>query len=729
MSDHDYTRMTHAERRNFESESLFPELVVDRRSFLQLTGAGIFVLVSLRDITARGAEQQEGRGRGYPTDVNAYIKVGNDGRVTVFSGKIEMGQGVETSMAQMIAEDLGVSLDAIDMVMGDTDTCPYDMGTWGSMTTRMFGPALRAAAANARAILVDLAAERLSIPKADLRVESGAVFVAADPTRRVTFAQLVGGRRIERTLGEAAVLKAVGEFSIMGTSPARLDAVDKVTGQAKYAGDIRLPGMLYAKTLRPPAHDSVLMRVDTSKAAAVAGTTVVNQNGVVAVLHADPETAERARALAVAEYDTPASDLTHENIFEHLLAGNPQGRTADERGSLDAGRRATKTTVEETYLDGYKAHAPMEPHTALASFEDGKMTIWGSTQSPFGDRDRVAMALSLPPEQVRVITPYVGGGFGGKGSNLAAIEAARLARITGKPVMVAWTRTEEFFYDTFRPAAVVKITSGLDASGRIVLWDYHSYYAGSRGADQLYDVANNRLTFYGGQWGSGAQPFTTGAWRAPGANTNVFAKESQIDIMAARAGVDPVEFRLRHTTDPRLRGVIEAVAKAFDWKPAKSPSGRGLGVAVGTDAGAYVAHIAEVEVDKTTGAVRVTRVVCAQDMGVVVNPMGATLQMEGCITMGLGYALAEDIRFKGKAVLDRNFDTYEIPRLSWMPAIETVLVKNDAVSPQGGGEPAIVCMGAVIANAIFDAVGARLHQLPMTPARVLAAIGRVRTEG
>ena len=729
MSDNKYLEMTDAERQNFESEALFPRLVVDRRNFLQLTGAGIFVLVSLRDITARGAGLQEGRVRGYPTDVNAYIKVGTDGRVTVFSGKIEMGQGVETSMAQMIAEDLGVSLDAIDMIMGDTDACPYDQGTWGSMTTRFFGPALRAAAANAKAILVELAAERLSAPKADLSVENSAVLVTSDPTRRVTYAQLVGGRRIERTLNEAAVQKAVADFKVMGTSPRRLDATEKVTGTAIFAGDVRLPGMLYAKILRPPAHDSTLTRVATTRAAAVAGTTIVNQDGVVAVLHADPEAAERALPLVDAEYDTPASTITGENIFEHLLAGDLQGRAADERGSLEAGRSAAKTTVETTYLDGYKAHAPMEPHTALARFEDGKMTIWGSTQSPFGDRDRVAMALGLPPEQVRVITPYVGGGFGGKGSNLAAIEAARLARITGKPVMVAWTRAEEFFYDTFRPAAIVKITSGLDASGRLCLWDYHGYYAGTRGADQLYDVPNSRLTFYGGQWGSSGQQFTTGPWRAPGANTNIFAKESQIDIMAARAGVDPIEFRLRHVSDPRLRGVIEAVAKAAGWTPARSPSGRGFGVAVGTDAGAYIAHIAEVEVDKSTGTVKVKRVVCAQDMGVVVNPMGATMQMEGCITMGLGYALAEDIRFKGKAVLDRNFDTYEIPRLSWMPAIETVLVKNDAVTPQGGGEPAIVCMGAVIANAIFDAVGARLRRLPMTPARVLETMRQAKPEG
>ena len=721
MHDDD-TRPTADELRNLESETLDPQLVLDRRKFLGLTGGGIIVFVALGHLSK--ADAQEGRGRAYPTDFNAYLRIGEDGRVTVFSGKIEMGQGVMTSLAQMAAEELGVPLDAIDMVMGDTDTCPWDMGTWGSQSTRNFGPALRAAAAEARAVLVALAAERLTAPGAELQVEAGTVFVARDRSRRATFAELAGGRRIERTLGEAAVLKAVREFSVMGTSPVRLDGVEKVTGRAQFAGDIRLPGMLHARILRPPAHDSVLTRVDTSKAAAVAGTTVVNQDGLVAVLHAGPEAAERALALVQAGFDTPASTLDTETIFDHLLRQEAEGRVADERGSLDAGRAASTTTFAETYLDGYVAHAPMEPHTALAAVENGKLTVWASTQSPFGDRDRIARALGLAPENVRVITPFVGGGFGGKASNPQAIEAARLATITGKPVQVAWTRAEEFFFDSFRPAAIVKVASGVDATGRIQFWDYHSYYAGSRGGEQMYDVANNRLTFYGGQWGSAAQPFTTGAWRAPGANTNVFAKESQIDIMAARAGIDPLEFRLRHATDPRLRRVLETAAKGFGWTPAKAPSGRGHGIACGFDAGAYVAHVAAVEVDRASGHVRVRRVVCAQDMGVVVNPTGARMQMEGCITMGLGYALSEDVRFKGRAVLDRNFDTYEIPRFSWLPEIETILVENDALTSQGGGEPAIVCMGAVVANAIFDAVGARLFQLPMTPSRVQAALRR-----
>jgi nicotinate dehydrogenase subunit B len=285
----------------------------------------------------------------------------------------------------------------------------------------------------------------------------------------------------------------------------------------------------------------------------------------------------------------------------------------------------------------------------------------------------------------------VGGGFGGKSAGLQTLEAARLAKITGKPVQVCYTRAEEFFYDSFRPAAVVKIKSGIDNGGKICLWDYNVFYAGSRAAEQFYDVPNNVIRAYG-QWGQGGRvhPFATGPWRAPGANMNVFARESQIDIMAAKAKVDPLEFRLNNTSDKRMRSVLEAVAAKFGWKKAASPSGRGVGVACGIDSGTYVSQMAEVEVDKATGKVKVKRIVCAQEMGIVINPEGATMQMEGSIMMGLGYALSEDVRFKGGEVLDKNFDTYELPHFSWLPKIETLLVKNDELTPQGGGEPAIV---------------------------------------
>jgi nicotinate dehydrogenase subunit B len=445
----------------------------------------------------------------------------------------------------------------------------------------------------------------------------------------------------------------------------------------------------------------------------------------VAVLHADPEAAETALGKLRAEWTPAPPGADHDSIFDDLVGRAPKPEVRGVKGDVEAARAAATRRFESTFRKGYVAHAPMEPHAATAVFENGKLTVWDSTQTPFPSRDRLVQTLSLDPKDVRVLTPYLGGGFGGKSSGgRQSVEAARLAKLTGRPVQVAFTRAEEFFYDAFDPASVVRIASALDGDGKISLWDYDVYFAGDRGAEIFYDVPNARTRVFGSWRGAGmdAHRFAVGPWRAPGANMNVFARESHVDVMAAAAGLDPVEFRLRNMGDERMRRVLQEAARAFGWKPAPAPSRRGVGVACGIDAGSYAVLAAQVSVDRTSGRVRVERVVCAQDMGVVVNPEGATLQVEGCITMGLGYVLTEEVRFRGGELLDENFDTYSVPRISWLPRIETVLVKNDAVPPQGGGEPAIVPMGAAIANAVFDATGVRLYRLPLTPERVKAAL-------
>jgi nicotinate dehydrogenase subunit B len=701
---------------------------ISRRSFLKLAGGGIVVLVAL---DADWLAAQEHRSP-YPTDFNAYLLVGANGRVTVFSGKIEMGQGVMTSLAQMAAEELSVDVAAIDMVLGDTDRCPTDMGTFGSLTTRMFGPALRAAAADARSVLLALAAERFGVPKERLIASHGVVTVAGESARRVTYGELSQGRQIVRTVGAAAVLRAAKDFEVMGRSLQRIDARDKVTGVAKFAADVRLPGMLYAQILRPPAHGAKLARLDTAAAASLPGVTVVRRDDLVAVLHADADVAGAAIERVEARWTVPEPAVDSERIAEHLKSA-AEPKDGARRGDLDAARGRAMRLFESTYRKGYVAHAPIEPHAALAEVRDGKATVWASTQTPFPTRDRIAKTLGLEPRDVRVITPFVGGGFGGKSADHQAVEAARLAQIAGKPVQVAWSRAEEFFFDTFDPAAVVTLTSGLDKDGRIAFWDYCVYGAGERGTAHVYEVPALRIRSAGAMSydptapASRLHPFAVGPWRAPGANMNIYAAESQMDLMAASAGVDPVEFRLRHLTDPRMRTALQAAAAAFGWKAAVGPSGRGVGVACSIDAGTYVATMAEVAVDAQTGEVRVKRIVCAQDMGIVVNPDGAKMQIEGGLTMGLGYTLAEELRFRGGEILDRNFDSYRLPRFSWVPRIEAVLVPNDQLPPQGGGEPAITTTGAVIANAVYDAIGVRILRLPMTPERVLAAIAAKRT--
>jgi nicotinate dehydrogenase subunit B len=691
-----------------------------RREFLATAGAGLFVFFPL-------AAQEPGRLPGRMTgtsDLNAYLKIGADGKVSGFAGKVELGQGAMTSLAQLLAEELDVALDAVDMTLGDTDLCPYDMGTFGSLNIWQFGPVLRRAAAEARAVLIQMAAERLQVPAGRLRVKNGVVTDSSAPAKRVTYAQLVEGKRIERRL-ENPPQKNAGAFSVIGQSPLRKDAVEKVTGKGKYSGDMILPGMLHARLVRPPAHGAVRKDVDTSAAEKIPGVRVVRDNDLIAVLHERRDVADKALGLIKAQFNPPAPGPNDQTIFDHLLKTGPQPQVVGQAGSIAEGEQSAAAIVERAYLNSYVAHAPMEPHSATVSIADGKVTVWASTQAPFGVKPAVAQALGVPQQSVRVITPFVGGGFGGKTAGPQAVEAARLAKITGSPVQVVWDRSEEFFYDNFRPAAVVKIRSGLTAAGKIAFWDFRVVGAGDRNAAHFYDIPHHRTTSAGGWQGgnpAGMHPFAVGPWRAPSVNTNTFARESHIDELAAKAGADPVQFRLKHLTDKRMIRVLQAATERFGWKPAKAPSGRGAGVSCGIYSGTYVAACAEVAVNKTTGRVQVKRVVLAQDQGITVSPEGTRQQMEGSITMGLGYALTEEVRFKDGAVLHGNFDSYEIPRFSWLPKIETVLIDNPDTPSQSCGEPPIINMGAVIANAIYDAAGIRMLQLPMTPARILEAL-------
>jgi isoquinoline 1-oxidoreductase len=691
---------------------------VTRRGFLKrlgMLGGGIVVYVSAGDILSWARQL---------SDFNAFFRIGADGRIACFTGKIEMGQGVITSLAQMLADELVVPLASVDMVMGDTLLCPYDRGTFGSLTTPYFGATLRQAAAEARSALIQMAAEKLKVPSSQLTVKDGQVSDLKNPTLKVTYAQLTGGKIIERHLKQSAALLPASRHTVSGKATGRMDARQKVTGEARFSGDIRLPGMLYAKILRPPAHDAVLKSINLEPAKKIKGVKVIRDGDLIAALHIYPEDAQKALDKIKVEWEQPQPKVDHNTIFEHLINSAPPAENITSKGSIQTGRDLAEQEFEVAYLNHYVAHAPMEPHTAVVQIEGRKATVWASTQTPFWAQQEVARTLRHSQQDVRVITPFVGGGFGGKTRNQQVIEAARLARLARKPVQVAWTRKEEFFYDTFRPAAVIKVRSGLDRNHRIAFWDYDNYFAGSRSSKPFYDIPHQRVAARGGWMGGSrrAHPFPVGAWRGPGSNTNVFAMESQIDIMAAAAGMDPLTFRLNHLTDERMRNVLNAAAEKFGHRFARAPSRRGFGLACTDYKGTYVATIAAVKVDMESGVVQVQRVVCAQDTGEVINPDGVRQQIEGCITMGLGYVISEEIRFRGGKILDENFDTYELPRFSWLPEIETVLVDNPTIPPQGCGEPAITPMGAVIANAVYDAIGVRLYELPMTPARIKMAI-------
>jgi isoquinoline 1-oxidoreductase len=696
------------------------QMPVTRRQFLKRLGVlsgGLVVYIAFGDPQTWAQA---------PNDFNAFLKIGADGRVACFTGKVEIGQGAITALSQTIADELDVPYDSVDMVMGDTDLCPWDRGTHGSRTIRYFVPLLREAAAEARAVLIELASENLKTPIPQLIVKDGIIYDKTKRENQITYAELTKGKLIEKHLKQKPPIKATAELRLMGKSFLSRDTLEKVTGKAKYAGDIRLSGMLYAKILRPPAHGAKLKHVDTSEAKKTRDVIVIEDNELISVLHQHPDEAEKALEKINVEYDLPDTKIDDQTIFKHLVDVAPEGDVVSQGGVLQTGKKQATDVFSKKYLNSYVAHAPMETHTTVAEVKQDQATIWASTQRPFGIKEEVAAALGFNSENVRVITPFVGGGFGGKNFNQEAVEAARLAKLTGKPVQVAWSRGEEFFYDSFRPAAVVTITSGIDSAGSIVLWDYEVFFAGSDGSKQFYDIPHHKEVSRGHWHGSpGSHPFRTGPWRAPGNNTNTFAREAQIDIMASKIEVDPFQFRLNHLSDKKMRRVLQVAADKFNWAPSKTPSGRGVGVACSIRSGSYVATMAKVAVDQKSGQVQVKRVVCVQDMGFSVNPEGAKLQMEGCVTMGLGYALREEIRFKDGKIFDLNFDTYEIPRFSWLPKIETAIVEDTDSPPQGGGEPPIVCMGAVIANAIFDATGARLYQLPMTPARVKEALAKI----
>ena len=691
-------------------------LLNSRRDFLKKLGGGVIVAftvgkLSILDGWANTPDVEV-------LNFNAYLRVKEDGRVDCYTGKIEMGQGVGTSLAQVVADELEVSIYSIDMIMGDTELCPYDDGTWGSMTTRFADPVLRAAAAEARIILIGLAAEQLKVAPELLEVKDGIVYVKNNISKKISYAELTKGQKIIQTLKDKPAIKKAQDFKIIGKPIIRLDAEAKVTGKAQYTGDIKLPGMVYASIVRPEVFASKKISVDASKLVDFEGAVLIEDGNLVAVIHSNSEIAYAAAQQVKVSWEAPNRPVNQDTIFQYLENTIKDSKVHQEGGNLATGKTVSETVVESDYLDGYKAHATIETHCATCYFEGDKLTMWASTQTPFGSRKRIATALNMPLEKVHLKQILLGGGFGGKALDHQVVEAARIAKISGKPVQLIYSRREEFMFVGFRPAALMKVSSGVDANGKLKLWSFDIYCAGTRGTELFYDVENNRTRMFDDKK---AHPFTVGAWRAPGHNSTTFARESHIDVTACKLGIDPLQFRLNNLKEGKMLATLQLAAKTFGWKTPKK-EGHGYGIALGEDAGTCVALIAEVYVDKLTGIVQPIRVVCAQDMGQVVNPHGATIQTEGGITMGLGYALYEDIAFEGGNVKTTGFSNYEITRFSKTPKITCVFIDKMDAKPEGGGEPAIICVGGAIANAVFDACGARVNQMPITAERILAAM-------
>ena len=687
---------------------------VDRREFFKFLGAGILIVGVLKNANAF---QESGAGKrpdeSLPKEIGAWLHIGENGAVTVYTGKVEVGQNVRTSLTQCVAEELHVPVSKIQMVMGDTQLTPFDMGTFGSRTTPTMSPQLRKVAAAARDLLIGLAATQWQIDRKRLVAADGKV---TDPAtkRSVEYAVLVKGQQFTQTISAGDLFIPPTQWTVQGQSVPKVDGRDFVTGKHRYPSDQKLPEMLHGKILRPPSFGATLVSIDSHEAEQIPAVTVVHDGNFVGAAAPSAEIASRAVKAIRAEWKIEPQPSEKE-LFEYLKNNavedkNPIGNASrEEAGSVEKALASADHRLQQTYTVSYIAHAPLEPRAALAQWSGDNLTVWTGTQRPFGVRSELAEAFRIPEERVRVLMPDTGSGYGGKHTGEAAIEAARLARAARRPVKLVWTREEEFTWAYFRPAGVIEVISGLRSDGTIVAWEFHNYNSGEAGIQTYYDIANKKIEFHPTR-----SPLRQGSYRALAATANHFARESCMDELAHLVNMDPLDFRLKNLKNERLRAVFEAAAKKFGWGRAKAAS-HGFGMGGGFEKAGNIATCAEVTVDRKAGEVKVVRVVTAFECGAIVNPDNLRNQIEGSNIMGMGGALFEAIEFENGRVLNGRFSSYRVPRFSDVPTIETVLLDRTDIPSAGAGECPMVGLAPAIGNAIFDATGVRIRSLPMVP--------------
>ena len=688
---------------------------LERRDFFKVLGGGlVFLLVFDHPAEAQESGRARRRnGESLPQDIAAWLHIAGDGAITVYTGKAEMGQNIRTSLTQAVAEELHAPVASIQLVMGDTDLTPFDMGTFGSRTTPTMAPQLRKVGAAARETLIGLAAEKWKVDRASLTVAGGKVKNTATG-QSAGFGELTHGQKLVKTVdGEA--LTPADKWTVAGTSVPKVAARDIVTGAHRYAADIARPGMLHGRILRPPAFKAKLASLDTKAAEKIAHATIVHDGDFVGAVAPDEVTLAKAIGALKAEWNFEPQP-SGKDLYQYLKTHPEQprggrggfGRGSEEQGSVEPGLKSSAHVLEATYTVAYIAHTPLEPRAAVAEWNNGKLTVWTGSQRPFGVKGELVEAFGLPENRVRVIVPDTGSAYGGKHTGETAIEAARLAKSAGRPVKVVWSREEEFTWAYFRPAGVIEIRSGVDKDGILRAWEYHNYNSGPSGIDTPYDVANQKIEFHATE-----SPLRQGSYRGLAATANHFARESHMDDLAAAAGLDPLEFRLKNLKNDRLRAVLQAAAAKFGWGKSKSDPTRGFGLACGVEKGGYVATCAEVTILR--GNVKIERAVSAFECGAVVNPEQLKNQVEGALIMGTGGALFETIEFDNGRILNPHLAQYRVPRFSDLPAIESVLVDRKDLPAAGAGETPIVGIAPAVGNAIFHATGLRIRSLPMVP--------------
>ncbi|HET9589525.1 MAG TPA: molybdopterin cofactor-binding domain-containing protein [Anaerolineales bacterium] len=705
-----------------------------------------------------GSGQREAA-RGEATNLlDDWIAIEPDGTITAFSGKVELGTGVRTALAQIVAEELDVPVERVHMVMGDTARTPDEGYTAGSMTISSSGTALRQAAAEARRAMLEMATERLDANLDELSVHDGVIIVARHPDRSVTYAELMGGMAFNLPVTDQAPLKSPESYRIVGTSTPREDLPRKAAGQPSFIHDVRIPGMVHARLVRPPGPAAKLVAMDESSVKDIPGLVKVVRRGdfIGVVAEREEQAIQAARQLKV-EWQETAIYPRRQDLFTALRSQQSEDSVLVEQGDLEKGFAGAVQPVHATYYQPYHAHASIGPSCAVAEIKGDRVTVWASTQGPYPLRGALAQLLNLPVENVHLIHVEGAGCYGQNGSDDAAAEAVILAQAVGRPVRVQWTRKDEFVWEPKSPAMMVEVHAGLDRQGNVVAWDYHvwspSHTRRPRFASQLVTAQlisgqpapRTRFSFGAERnaptnYGFPVQRVTVhyvpnsflrvSSFRSLGGSMNTFANESFIDELAAAAGVDPVEFRLRHLADPRERAVLNAAAEKTGWEPRPSPfiqattvsSGRGVAFARYENDQGIVACIAEVEVEKNTGVVRVNRIVVAHDCGLIINPDGVKNQIEGNVIQSLSRALKEEVQFDETRINSVDWQTYPILTFSEVPAIEIVLINRPDQPAVGAGEPSTVTTAAAVANAIFDATGQRLRQMPFTAERVRKAL-------
>jgi isoquinoline 1-oxidoreductase len=662
-----------------------------RRDFFAVMGGGIVVLLEEDILAQETGGPRRGAGDPAPAEIGAWLHIGESGDVTVYTGKVEVGQNARTSLTQAVVEELHAPVPSVHMVMADTDLTPFDMETVGSMTTPRMWPQIRKAAAAAREMLLDLAAQKWNVDRATLKVVDGKVSTG---TRSAGFGELTRGERLTRTIPASVALTPASEWKSAGTSLPKVNGHAIVTGAHKYTYDLKRQGMLYGKVLYPPQFGATLASLDASLAEAMPGVHVVHEGNFVAVAAPEPDLTAKAVAALKAEWKPVTAEADSRTVFQYFK------RTAQ-------GGAATTANLTP-YTIAYIAHVPLEPRSALAQWDGDKLTVWTGSQRPFGVRSELAQAFQVAEDKVRVIVPDTGSGYGGKHNGDAAVEAARIAKALGKPVKRNWTRDEEMTWAYFRPGGAIEVAGKAAPDGTITEWEFHNYNSGPSGLQSPYDIAGKKEQYH-----QSKSPLRQGSYRGLAATANHFVRESYMDELAESVKMDPLEFRLKNAKDERLRNVIVAASDKFGWKQRKKSAGRGFGIAAGFEKGGYVATCAEISVDANTGAVKVLRAVVAFECGAVVNPEHLRNQVEGGIVMGLGGALFEEIQFGEGKIVNNRLARYRVPRFADMPVIESVLLDRKDLVSAGAGETPIVGIAPAIGNAIFDANGKRIRRLPL----------------